>query len=507
MILRRNRTGWSFANTSVKISVSTLATSREGRQIPLVCISRAGIKTAQEAALYGRPVVLIVANIHAGEIEGKEASLMLLRDIATGKLGELLDNQIILLVPIFNADGNDKLGDNRGDNGPELAGVRHNSQYLDLNRDFVKLDSAEVRGLIEVIKLWQPVLFIDLHTTNGSYHQEPVTYTTLSHPSSSAQLQDYMWQTFFPTVATTLREKYGFASVPYGNFVDRGDPSQGWRNHAFAARYSTNYVGLHNIFTVLDENYSHADYRTRVLGCFAFVKSMLEFTSRHGEEMVALQRKVMLATRESYRQEQLVTAFEVEPLFDVTIAGYELIKEPIRPEDRDKYPPWVRDFVVKKTDVERTYELPYYARPVATTTLPLPAAYLIPPYQDEVIDNLRLHGVVVEKVTRPFTATVEEFAIEELQLAERLNQGRVPLTVTGSWNQVEKTVPEGAALVSMQQPLARLIPVLLEPQSEDSLLSWGFFSTRLVSQWSGQLFPYPVLRLRQMPPDISCLVE
>jgi hypothetical protein len=489
---------------SDKISVSTFATSTEGRPIDLVCVSQEGIRSPQEAALYGKPVVLIIANIHAGEVDGKEAVLMLLREIANGEADELLRNQVILLVPIFNPDGNDKLDPgNRRDNGPEAAGVRHNGQHLDLNRDFIKLESPEVRGLLEVINAWQPLLFVDLHTTNGSYHQEPVTYTTLGHPSSSALMMDYMWGSFFPAVDATLEQKYGHASIPYGNFVDRGDPTQGWRNRTMGGRYSTNYVGLRNIFTVLDENYAYADFKTRVLGCLGLLKSMLEYTSAHGEEMAALQRRAMLETRESYHQSELVTAYEVGKLLDLTVASYELIKEKIKPEDRDKYPPWYGDFVVKKTDVKRDYEVEYFAKAVPTATIPLPEAYLIMPFQPQVIANLKAHGVLVETVTSPFTTTVEQFVPDELKLGERLFQGHIPLSVTGSWSQAEQTVPAGATLVSMRQPLARLIPVLLEPLSEDSLLVWGFFNTRLVAQWTGRLQTYPILRLDQIPPSLD----
>ncbi len=485
------------------ISYQTLAISREGREIPLLCIDSEGIRTPAEAELYGKPVVLIIANIHAGEVEGKEAALMLLRDFASGELDSLLESQVVLLVPIFNADGNDKLGDNRRDNGPLLAGVRHNGQHLDLNRDFIKLDTPEVNGLVAVLRDWKPILFVDLHTTNGSYHQEPVTYTTLSNPGSSTMLQDYMWDTFFPAVAQRLLEEYGVLSLPYGNFVDRTEPGKGWQNHAFAARYGTNYVGLRNIFTVLDENYSHADFKTRVIGCHAFVRSILEFTAGHGSQMQTILREAAVQTRESYHKEQFVLDYDVTKLFDLTIKSYEFIVERIKPEDRDKYPPWYGDFAVEKTDVKADYDLPYLAKTVATESIPLPQAYLVLPFQDEIVAKLEAHGIIIERVAGSFEAVVEEFEVTEVKVGERLNQGRVPVEVSGHYKTGERTLPEGTFLISMRQPLARLIPVLLEPQSEDSLLYWGFFSNGMVSQWRNAPQPYRVLRLPQIPPGLK----
>ncbi len=485
------------------ISNETLAISREGREIPLLCVSSEGIRTPAEAELYAKPVVLIVANIHAGEVDGKEAVLMLLRDFASGELDGLLESQVVLLVPIFNPDGNDKLGDNRRDNGPPLAGVRHNGQHLDLNRDFIKLETPEVNGLVAVLRNWKPILFVDLHTTNGSYHQEPVTYATLSNPGSSTMLQDYMWETFFPAVAQRLEQGYGVLSLPYGNFVDRTQPSKGWKNHAFAARYGTNYVGLRNIFTVLDENYSHADFKTRVTGCHGFVRSILEFTASHGRQMQTIQRRAAVQTRESYHQQPFVIDYDVTKLFDLTVKSYEFIVEPIKPEDRDKYPPWIGDFSVKRTDVKADYDLPYLAKTVATETISLPQAYLVPPFQDEIIANLEAHGIILERVAGSFEAVVEEFRITEVTLAEKFNQGRVPVAVSGNYETVSRTIPEGTFLVDMRQPMARLIPVLLEPQSEDSLLYWGFFGSGLVSQWRNKPQPYRVLRLPQIPAGLK----
>lgn len=481
-----------------KIQVLTLTTSTEGRMIPLAVISSEGVKSPRELKLTGKPAVLINANIHAGEVEGKESVQMLIREIIMGKEESLLENQVILVVPIFNVDGNDKFGNNRRDNGPESAGVRYNGQELDLNRDSIKLQSPEMKALARLLDQWDPVLFVDMHTTNGSYHREPVTYNTLLDPNADPQLSAYMWNSFFPAVAKTLKNKYGYDTLPYGNFVDRTQPEKGWISDAVGARYATNYVGLRNRFTVLNENYSYADFKTRVLSSLGFIKSILLYTGQHLREMREMVINADKKTRDAFHSGNFTIEYKNEKLMELTIMSYEFELEKIKPEDRDKYPPWVRDYIVKKTDVFKNYTVDYFANPVPVRTVPLPEAYIILPYQTAVIETLKNHGIIVERIRKSLQADVENFVIKKVELDKQLYQGNVFVKVEGEY--MEKpgvAIPEGAYYISMRQPLARLLPVMLEPGSEDSLLTWGFFNRVLVSQWGNQPQLYPVYRLRK----------
>jgi hypothetical protein len=488
------------------IRVSTLATSTEGRMIPLAIISKEKIKNPKELRLSGKPAVLIMANIHAGEVEGKEATQMLIREFVqkVPKTVALLENQVVLIVPIFNTDGNDKMAqNNRRDNGPELAGLRPNGQSLDLNRDYLKLETPEVNGLVRLFNQWDPVLIVDMHTTNGSYHREPVTYTTQVNPNIDRDLSQYMWKKMFPAVADTLKKEYGYDSVPYGNFVDRTKPEMGWRNHAYAAMYGNNYAGLRNRFTILDENYAHADFKTRVLGSFGFIKSILQYTSTHINEMKKMIAAADKKTMSGYFKEHFALEYKTEKLFDLTLKSYEFQLEKIKPEDRDKYPPWIRDYIVKKTDTFKDYRLPYFCKAVPTRTLPLPEAYVIPPFNDEIIAKLKLHGIAVERVRTDVKYTVEIFNTKEIKPANRIYQGHISLKLGGSYETKEITIPANSYFVSMKQPLARLIPILLEPESEDSLAAWGFLNRQLVRQWSRRANPYPIYRI----PELTAPIE
>lgn len=481
------------------IKILPLTTSSEGRLIPLVVLSKGKVSRPADLRMVGKSAVLIMANIHAGEVEGKEASLMLIRDIALGKLSNLLDSQVLLFVPIFNADGNDKLGHNRRDLGPELAGVRFNGQNLDLNRDYLKLESPEVRALVTIFNTWDPVLVVDMHTTNGSYHQEPVTYSTLLNPNSDDKLRGYMWQKLFPPVARMLKSVYGFDSLPYGSFVDREFPEKGWTSDALEARYGSNYVGLRNRFSILNENYSYADFKTRVLSSLAFITSILDFTGKNIQSMAALVRQIDLETASTFAQGEFVFEFKLEKLFELTVKSYEFVKETIKPEDRAKYPPWVGNFIMKKTDVLKDYRMPYLSLAVPTRVLPQPAGYILTPFQSEALENLRRHGIRVERILEGFRSEAEIFKIEKLEIDKTIFQGHVQNIIKGNYEKAAVDIPAGSYYVSMEQPLARLIPVLLEPESVDSLAAWGFFNRIIVQQWSNQPGPYPVWRLAQKP--------
>jgi hypothetical protein len=482
------------------LKILPLTTSSEGRLIPLVVLSREKVGRPVDLGMVGKPAVLVMANIHAGEVEGKEASLMLIRDIALGKLSGLLDSQVLLFIPVFNADGNDKLGHNRHDLGPELAGVRYNGQNLDLNRDYLKLESPEVRALVDIFNSWDPVLVVDMHTTNGSTHREPVTYSTQLNSNSDKALNDYMWQKFFPFVARTLKNVHGYDSVPYGNFVDREFPEKGWISDAVEPRYGQNYVGLRNRFSILNENYSYADFKTRVLSSRAFVASILDFTKKNIAAMAAMTRQIDMETASSFGCGEFALEFKLEKLFDLTVKSYEFIKETIKPEDRAKYPPWAGDFIMKKTDTLKEYKLPYLTLAVPVRSLKLPAGYVLSPFQPEALANLKRHGIRVERILEGFKAEAESFKISGVELDKNIFQGHVLNTIKGNYEKGSVDIPAGSYYVSLEQPLARLVPVLLEPESFDSLAAWGFFNRVVVQQWSNRPGPYPVCRLAQKPP-------
>lgn len=479
---------------SLLMRVETLCVSSEGRAIPLLVIGKPVPSSPLVPKHDGRAVVYIQANIHAGEVEGKEASLMLARDILFADKPPFLDKLVILIAPIFNADGNEKISpsNRRNQAGPEKGvGVRYNGQNLDLNRDGMKLESPEVQGMVRnVLNRWDPILLVDCHTTNGSYHEEPVTYTWSLNPNCDPLLLEYVREKMMPSIQTTLKDKYNVLSVLYGNFMDYKNLEKGWRPSGPQPRYITNYIGLRNRLSILNENYSYADYKTRVLGCYNLLLSILEHCYNNKDEIVQLirnaDRKTVQRGINPSEKDTFAVEYELKPLKEkITIRGWEMEVTP-----REKG--WPR---VRKTDRKRTYSVPYFADFVPKRSIRLPYGYIIPVSVPKVVKNLLLHGITVEKLIEPITLEVESFKLKEIKSANRLYQGHYMNSVKGEYVLEKKEFPAGTLFIGTAQPLANVAAYLLEPESDDGFLVWNFLDRYLVPQWGRRLQSYPVYRL------------
>ena len=477
------------------ISVETLCTSAEGREIPLLILGNPPPSSPLDLNYDDRAVIYFQANIHAGEVEGKEAALMLARDLLLKKDSPVFDNLVVLIAPIFNADGNEKISTNNRRNqlGPEKGvGVRYNGQNLDLNRDGMKLESPEVAGLVtNVLNRWDPVLILDAHTHNGSYHQEPVTWVWQLNPNGDNTLIDYMSDQFMPAVSALLREKYNVLSVPHGDYMSSADPEMGWRPLGPQPRYISNYIGLRNRLAILNENYPYADYKTRVMGCYSFLLSIVEYCNNNSTEIKNIvanaDKKTIQRGANSSETDSIAVEYDLRPLPNkYTVQGYEM--EPVQREGegRTRY---------RVTDKKRTYQIPYYADYFPKRSVRFPRAYFITVNAPEIILKLQQHGIVVEKLVEPVTVQVEAFRITELTSDERLYQGHHMNTVKGEYVLEEKEFPRGTLFINTAQSLANVAAYLLEPESDDGLLVWNYFDRYLTSQWGRGFQSYPVYKL------------
>jgi hypothetical protein len=474
--------------------VETICMTTEKRAIPLLVIGDPLPSSPRDLAYDNRAVIYIQGNIHAGEVEGKEACLMMIRDILQADDPPYLDNLVLLICPIFNADGNERISpqNRRNQVGPEKGvGIRYNGQNLDLNRDGIKLESPEVQGLVsQVLNRWDPVLFVDCHTTNGSYHVEPVTYLWPLNPNGDTTLISYMREKMMPSIQKVLKERYNTLSIPYGNFMDFKNPEKGWRTAGPQPRYITNYIGLRNRLAILNENYAYADYKTRVMGCYHFLLSILDYCSQYKDE---IQDLIARADRETIRKgktpdenNRFGLSYTLQPLEEpVTVIGWEM---EVLPSDS----PWPR---VKKTDKERTYSLPYYVDFVVDKSVRFPFGYLIPIQDKDILEKLLMHGLLVERLLEPISLEVESFLINEIKGAPRIFQGHRINTVEGEYSIESLDFEAGTLFVPTSQPLGTLAAYLLEPESDDGLLVWNFFDSYIVHQWRRGPQTYPVYRL------------
>lgn len=477
------------------VRVETLCTSTEGRDVPLIVIGDPLPLSPADLRYDDRAVIYFQANIHAGEVEGKEAAMMLARDILQGKTPYYLDKLVILIAPIFNADGNEKISthNRRNQVGPEQGvGIRYNGQNLDLNRDGMKLESPEVRGLVQnVLGYWDPIFFLDSHTHNGSYHQEPVTWTWGLNPNGDRALLNYMADTMLPAVTRHLREEYGTLSIPHGDFMDTREPEKGWIPLGPQPRYLSNYVGLRNRLSVLNEQYPYVDFETRVRGCYNLFLTFLDYCHANRDEIIRLLQEADRRTTQRgsnlSEEDVFIVEYDREPIKErLTILGYEMeIAQTAGGRSR-----------ARATDRKKTYsDVPYYARYTPARTVRFPAGYLIAVQDKGVLRKLLQHEITVERLTLPVTLEVESFMVTEIIAAGRLNQGHYTNSVKGEYSLVQKEFPAGTFFVSTAQPLACVAAYLLEPESDDGLLYWNFFDRYLAAQWGGGPQTYPVYKL------------
>ena len=270
----------------------SIGKTSEGRDIPYVIASRPVVASPAEAKQLGRPIVYVQANIHAGEIEGKEALLALLRDLTFATRQNALDSIVLIAVPIYNADGNEKFAPqstNRTEqNGPELVGVRANAQNLDLNRDYVKAEAPETRASLAMFSAWDPDVFVDLHTTDGSFHGYALTYSPSLSPAAVFG-GVYARDSLLPVLRTRMRERHGFEIFDYGNFVsDERAPiadtsvREAWATYDSRPRFGTNYYGIRGRIGILSEAYSHDSLSRRVASTYAFVNETLSLVAEKG---------------------------------------------------------------------------------------------------------------------------------------------------------------------------------------------------------------------------------
>ena len=475
------------------LRIEWIARTTEGRDIPMMVIANPMVENWQDAQNDDRVVVYIQANIHAGEIEGKEAAQMLARDLVKNPQSDILNNCIVLINPILNADGNERFStkNRTNQNGPASVGVRYNGQQLDLNRDAMKVETPEIKGLItNVLNKWDPAILVDCHTTNGSYHEEPITFTWMNNPNGDRQLINFMRDDLMPTVHNNLLKNYNVENIFYGEFIDRMNIDKGWISYASEPRYVVNYVGVRNRLAILNENYVYADYKTRVLGSNKLLWSILEYASANKEkiknlivlaDMKTIARGLNPKEKDSFAIEYkgfptpekiTIKAFEAD-----TIAG---VKGYWR---------------FKKSDRKRTVTVDYIADYFPTKSVRFPYAYLITKPDADVLENLKIHGIKIEQLNSKKTIVVEQFDFKEIKPSQRINQGHYTNKVKGSFSLVEKEFPEGTILVKTAQPLGWLVASLLEPQADDGLIKWNFFDKYLSPQWGGSFYPYPVYRV------------
>lgn len=441
-----------LAERSARVTLGSIGQTAEGRNLPLLIVGDP--PPADPAELGERIVVLAFGGIHAGEVCGKEALQMLARDLALAEQPGLLGDVVLLLVPVLNGDGNERMRvDNRpGQVGPEQGmGTRRNGQGLNLNRDFVKLEAPATRGLVRLIREWDPALLIDTHTTDGSQHRHPLTYDSPRHPATPAGVLEFARDVLLPAAGERLAAQ-GDSLFFYGNFS--ADQS-GWNTYPAMPRYSTHYGGLRNRISILSEAYAYAPYERRVRSSYRFVAALAGLAAERRPEIQAL-----LAHADEQTQEAVGDSLAIATRNQAFAQSFTV-------------------FGIAADGTPHDYRCRYDGLAVASRKVQRPRAYLFPPGLDELEQTLQRHGIEVEELREDLELAVESYRLEALDYEEQLYEGRRLARLEVRVEPETNWVRAGTRVVRCAQPLGNLAVVLLEPEAEDGLARWGMLDGQL----------------------------
>ena len=491
---------------SKMVTYLTFGKSAQGRDLPLLILDRDGLTNPLSIHASGRTVLLIQACIHAGECEGKDAGLMLFRDLAIPEAGyeprdsgsnlkrpssfvlrpssKLLDNVSIIFIPIFNVDGHERFGPfNRiNQNGPKEMGWRTTANNLNLNRDFLKADTPEMQAWLRMFNKWMPDFFIDSHTTDGADYQYVLTCLMEIYGDMDEGLTDWSKNTFLPQMQAHLNEN-GFPVFPYVEFRNWHDPRSGLITEVAPPMLSQGYTALRNRPGLLIETHMLKPYDQRVESTYECMLSTLDLLNKESKNLNLLIRKAdNFVSSESFINTPFPLQFETSNSDSAMVnflgVEYNAVKSDISGGDWFKY-----------TNTPVTLHIPYFstARPVCTAKLPY--AYIIPAEWATVIDRLKIHGIKITELTRDATIKVTTCRFKNPKWQQNPYEGRHPMTNI-EYEELEETrlFPAGSALVEVMQPAGRIIPHILEPKGNGSFIYWGFFDATFEQKEYGESY-------------------
>jgi hypothetical protein len=449
--------------------------SGEGRALPFVVVSKEKAFTGRKAWGLSKPIVMIQNGIHGGEIDGKDASLMILRDLALGRHRELLDAATLVILPIYNVDGHERVSKyNRpNQNGPvEGMGFRTTTSGLDLNRDHLKLSSSEARSLIALFNDWRPHLHVDNHVTDGVDHDWVLTWAYPEAPQIAAPVDAWL-RAHLPAVFAAT-ERAGHRNGPYVDLRDGGDPTKGFSSWTGEPRYSTGYFPLRHRPSILVETHSYKPYRERVLATRDFLLALLAEVAKDPAGLTRAVAEAEAATvaagRPDARPSEAVVSYresETPEAIRFPVYAWETAPSVVSGQPQIRY----RSGEVKEIEV------PWYHRPEVAKTVPRPRGYLVLPGWLQIEERLRGHGLRVERLAAPVEIEVEAMRVSAPELAKAPYQGLVRVQPQVSRQMERRRIPAGALWIPADQPDFEVAVQLLEPEAPDSLLAWGLLSS------------------------------
>jgi hypothetical protein len=477
--------------------VGSIGKSTMGKDIPMIVLANPKISSPAEAKASGKPVIYIQGNIHAGEVEGKEVIMMLMRDILVGDQQTLLKNQIIIFVPIYNTDGNDKMAKGlrpTQENSPLETGERENGQGLDLNRDGIKMEAPETAGLIQnLITAWDPQVSVDLHTTNGTWHGYSLTWAPGYLSGGQPGPYHFVNDQILPFITNEAKEKNGLYFGPFGDYNTREAwPPKNFYTYNHHPRYLINQFGLRNRMSILSEAFAHERFYQRINTTYNFVYQILIYTNSHAQEIIHINREAENAAIKNIMD----NAGKIQKGVRFKMAPTNKPLAPFKTYDYIRYKKADGSTALLKTGRVVQYDsVKYYAAFKDTVQATLPRGYIIPAAFANIADHAKKHGATVTQIDKKTVYEGEQFVVEKFTKAARKFEGHFMASAEGRYERIEKTAEKGDYIIDLAQPLANLIFYMLEPQSDDGLLLWNFFDTYFeTNNISTQPVIYPIFK-------------
>ncbi|NDF97654.1 MAG: hypothetical protein EB101_01730 [Chitinophagia bacterium] len=485
---------------SKKITLLTKGPTDAGFPLHLALISQQGYTSVRQAKNAGKTILLINNGIHPGEPDGIDASMLLAKDIATNKL-QLPDNVVLAIIPVYNIGGCLRRSPyyRVDQEGPEAFGSRGNSQNLDLNRDFIKLDSKEAFSFCSIFQECDPDIFIDNHVSNGADYQHVMTLLTSQYSKLGGSMGTYLHETFEPAIYAAMKAR-GYDLIPYVN-IGGDKPEKGWNQFWDSPRYTSGYATLWNSFAFVPETHMLKPYPARVASTQALMECFIAYAGKEGSTLRSLREetKKRVATATSFPISWRLDKSRSTPY---TFNGYE---SGTKPSDISFQP---RLFYDRNKPFTST--VPVFGYYVPERIITTPKAYIIPQGWHKVIERLQVNGIRMRKLTQDSTLEVEVYKIEDYSTAARPYEGHHPNSnVKLSWQKQSLRFLKGDWYIPLDQTGNRFLLETLEPQAEDSYFTWNFFDPILGQKegYSAYVFEDKAAAYLQQQPALKAQLQ
>jgi Zinc carboxypeptidase len=500
------------------VRIENFGKTGEGRDLKIVIASKDGVFDPAAIHASGRAILLVQNSIHAGEMDGKDSCLALLRDIVITKTqAALLDHAVFVFIPVYNLDGHERRSAyNRiNQNGPEIIGWRGNGTNTNLNRDYMKADAPETRAFLKMFHRWMPDFFVDDHVTDGADFQYDVTFNADATPDVFPATARWLSETVTPGLESQINAAGHLAFPSLINFNDDTDPAKGLATLTNPPRFSTGQMILENRPGLLVEMHMLKDYKTRVTGNYEILRALLEVLNRDTAKVIALNRDAdaaagQLGTHPLGNQKFALSLEWSGETTPTVFHGYQFT----RALSEVSGTMWI-SYSHEPWNV--TLPLATGAKVVASTTPP--AAYIIPPQWTRVIEVLEAHDIAMRRTTAPWTGNAERYRCSGMQWQGPPFEGRHPIFAgegageqPGRFGQCTLTTepmtfPAGSVVVPLNQRLSKVAIHWLEPEAPDSAVRWGFFDPVFEQREYGEAYVLEKLARENLARDPALKAE